>query len=236
MHIRDERAYQLSHSLYPLILQSDVFVGEMNLGGSGAFKELTKYDARKHMGEDVFEKLRKQLLKSFSIDLQMFNHLHPLMIMSAISNSVLEAQHSISLDEHLWNFAKENSKPTLGLESMEEQFQILHSIEAPPMYKQILSIGRHPSSVRKHTARGLKLYLEGRIHELYILSKSSMHHLRKKIIYERNAKMSAVISSSDVSLQYFITVGAGHLSGKTGILSLLKKAGWKVKPVHLLPD
>jgi len=27
-------------------------------------------------------------------------------------------------------------------------------------------------------------------------------------------------------------VGAGHLSGKFGLLSLLKKAGWKVKPTR----
>ncbi|MGB4848288.1 MAG: TraB/GumN family protein [Saprospiraceae bacterium] len=229
MHIRDERAYQLSKSLYPLILAADTFIGEMDMNASLIPMAHAHYDARTHLSEAVFKKLQHQLLKSFQIDLATYNHLHPLMIMSIISNSVLQTEHHISLDEHLWDYAKQNGKVMMGLESYEEQFRILHAIDALPLYAQIQKIGRHPSGVRKHTARGLNLYIHGKIHELYILSKSSMHDLRKKIIYKRNEKMADVITQLDTSSQYFITVGAGHLSGKTGILSSLKKAKWKVK-------
>ncbi len=228
MHIRDERAYQLSKSLYPLILGADTFIGEMDMNASMIPMAHADYDARKHMSGTAFKKLQHQLLKSFQIDLAIYNHLHPLMIMSVISNSVLQAEHQISLDEHLWEYAKQNGKVMMGLESYEEQFRILHAIDALPLYAQIQKIGRHPSGVRKHTARALNLYIQGKIHELYILSKSSMHDLRKKIIYKRNEKMADVITQLDTSYQYFITVGAGHLSGKTGILSSLKKAGWSV--------
>jgi len=229
MHIRDERAHQLSNSLYPLILDADVFIGEMNLNVPDVVIEHTRYDARNYITQDAYKKLRQQLLKSFHIDLVLYSHLHPLMIMSAISNSVLQSEHHISLDEHLWNFAKENGKAMVGLESYEEQFRILHSIDAGPLYKQLRNIGRNPSGVRKHTSGGLNLYMQGRIHELYILSKSSMHDLRKKIIYERNARMAEVILQLDLSLQYFITVGAGHLSGQYGLISLLKKKGFVIK-------
>jgi len=229
MHIRDERAHQLSTSLYPLINESDVFIGEMDLTVPDSVIEHTRYDARNYMTEEAYKKLRQQLLKSFHIDLTTYSHLHPLMIMSAISNSVFQTEHYISFDEHLWNYAKENGKVTTGLESYEEQFRILHSIDAGPLYKQLRNIGRNPSSVRNHTSRGLNLYMQGRIHELYILSKSSMHDLRKKIIYERNARMADVILQLDLSLQYFITVGAGHLSGQYGLISLLKKKGFVIK-------
>lgn len=235
MHIRDERAHTMSKRLYPLILEADAFVGEMDMNAPPVMMEQTFYDARKTISETAFKKLQHQLLKSFQVDLAHYNHLHPLMIMSVISNSVLQAEHHISLDEHLWDYAKQHGKVMMGLESYDEQFRILHSIDAIPLYAQMRKIGRYPSSVRKHTARGLKLYIGGKIHELYILSKSSMHDLRKKIIYNRNTRMAEVIANFDTSSQYFITVGAGHLSGKTGILSALKKAGWKVKSAgHLL--
>jgi len=191
------------------------------------------YDARSFIKEGPFDKLHHQILKSFRIDLLHYNHLHPLMIMSAISASVLQSEHLISLDEHLWNFAKENRKMMLGLESYEEQFQILHSLDIGPLYKQLQAIGRSPSKVRHHTTRGLNFYMTGNIHALYILSKSSMHDLRKKIIYERNIRMASRIMQLDQSLQYFITVGAGHLSGKTGIISILKHSGFTVKPIHI---
>ncbi len=213
-----------------MILEADVFIGEMDLSMLATQVEIPQYDIHHYLKDEIYQKIRHQLIKSFKLNLDQFAHMHPLMIMSAISNSVLQTQHQISLDEHLWKYATENGKVTAGLESFEEQFEILHSIDAGPLYKQLRNIGRNPSGVRKHTARGLNLYLQGRIHELYMLSKSSMHHLRKKIIYERNAGMANVIIQLDISLRYFITVGAGHLSGKTGIISLLRKEGYKVTP------
>ncbi len=231
MHIRDERAHQLSDNLYPMILAADAFIGEMDLNPVHSGMEHTLYDVRRYISALAYQKLHGQLLKSFGIDLTMYQRLHPLMILSVISASVLQKEHLVSLDEHLWNYARQHDKHTGGLESYEEQFRILHSIDPGPLYKHLQHIGRNPAEVRKHTAKGLNLYMQGRIHELYILSKSSMHDLRKKIIYERNARMADVIIHLDHSLKYFITVGAGHLSGKTGIISSLKKAGWKVKPV-----
>jgi len=43
--------------------------------------------------------------------------------------------------------------------------------------------------------------------------------------------MADVIIKLDLSLQYFITVGAGHLSGQYGLISLLKKKGIMIKMV-----
>jgi uncharacterized protein YbaP (TraB family) len=60
-----------------------------------------------------------------------------------------------------------------------------------------------------------------------------MQDLRKLVIYQRNKNMSSVITQLDISKKYFITVGAGHLSGKFGLLPLLKRAGWKIIPLKL---
>jgi len=172
------------------------------------------------------------LNKSFNLNIDQVSHLHPLMIMSIISTSILQTEHHISLDEYLWNFAKQHDKPTSGLESYDQQFKILHSIEAGPIYKQLLDMSKNPGATKKSTGKSLDLYVKGYIHQLYMLSKASMQHLRKKVIYERNFHMVSVINHLDHSLQYFITVGAGHLSGKFGLLSLLKKSGWKVRPAR----
>ena len=43
----------------------------------------------------------------------------------------------------------------------------------------------------------MNLYIQGRIHELYKLSKTSMQQLRKKVIYERNHHMASVIEELD---------------------------------------
>ncbi|MEO5907414.1 MAG: TraB/GumN family protein [Saprospiraceae bacterium] len=233
MHIRDDRAYQLCHHLYPLIEECDEYFGEMDLELPETNPAVTLYDMRRHITSNAYAKMVDQIEKSFQININHYAHLHPLMIMSVISTSVLNADHMVSLDEQLWQYAREHDKPTSGLESYEDQFRILHSIDPVPLYLQLVKISRNPSVIRSQTSKSLELYMAGRIHDLYMLSKSSMQDLRKLVIYQRNKNMSSVITQLDISKKYFITVGAGHLSGKFGLLPLLKQAGWKTIPLKL---
>jgi uncharacterized protein YbaP (TraB family) len=230
MHIRDNRVYWFGEKLYPLIQQSDVYVGEMDLDIPGEVLLSNTYDLRKEMSSSVYEKLRKQLLKSFHLELGRLVHFHPLMIISAISQSMLEAEHQVSLDEHLWQYAALQGKPTIGLESYVEQNTLLHSLDPKPLYKQIIKISRSPSGIARQTHKALSWYMKNDIHQLYRTTKSSMHGLRKRIIYDRNHVMANRIQNFDPGKIYFIAVGAGHLSGKYGVLALLKHSGWKISP------
>lgn len=231
MHVRDDRAHQFAEKLYPMILQSDQFIGEMDLDETPASINLPAYNIHDFISERTYQKLNAQLKKSYKIELGSIAHLHPLMIMSLLSTSVLESEHHISLDEHLWRYAVEHGKPASGLETYAAQLEILHAIPVAPLYKQLVDVSRKPSILKKSTTRGLNLYIQGRIHELYKLSKTSMQQLRKKVIYERNQHMVSVIEELDKSKQYFITVGTGHLSGKFGLIHLLKKIGFTIKPL-----
>jgi uncharacterized protein len=235
MHIRDERVYQFCHDLYPLIQAADVYVGEMDLHPLAIEMKGPEYDLRKQFTPAGYQKIRKQLIKSFQFDMTRYLHLHPLMILSGITQNILVNDHAVSLDEHLWNFARDNQRQLQGLETGEEQLSLLHSIDPIPLYKLIQSISSRPSGIRKFTAKALDHYIKGEIHLLCQMTRSSMHQLRKRIIYSRNEVMVARMLSFDTSLSYFITVGAGHLSGPMGIISRLRKVGYKIRAVHFRP-
>lgn len=234
MHIRDDRVYRFCDAIYPLIRRADVYVGEMDLTDlpQRAFEK--GYNMSAFFRPAVYDKLRNQILKSFKLDINRYAHLHPLMIMSAISQSILDNDHAISLDEHLWNYAKDNQLALQGLETIREQIEILHSIKPDSLYRQIKEISSQPKKLRKFSDRAIDYYTRGDIHQLYQLTKSSMHELRKLIIYDRNRLMIERILKFDPSVHYFITIGAGHLSGSTGIISGLRKSGYKVSPVEFI--
>lgn len=234
MHIRDDRVYRFCESLYPLICQSDVYVGEMDLHPNQIHVHQPGYSLKKQFTSSAYFKIRRQILKSFNVDVDLYDHFHPLMIMSAVSQTLLASEQKVSLDEHLWNFAKDNALILEGLESAQEQVDLLHAIDPVPIYGQIRDISSAPSKLRAFTSRALNHYVKGEIHPLYHLTRSSMHELRKKVIFRRNENMVQRIRSFDPSKSYFITVGAGHLSGKNGIISLLRKAGIKMKSNKLI--
>jgi hypothetical protein len=231
MHIRDERVYRFCDGIYPLILKADVYVGEMDLDPVDGLITGAPYAMQAFFRPGIYSKLRRQLLKSFRLDIDRYAHLHPLMIMSAISQTILSQDHAVSLDEHLWNFARDNQRELQGLESVHEQVTLLHFIPPEPLYTQIRNISSRPEMIRKFTDKALGCYVRGDIHHLYQLTKSSMHALRKRIIYDRNKLMAQRIGDFDLSRSYFISVGAGHLSGPLGLIALLRRKGWKVLPV-----
>ncbi len=233
MHIRDDRAYQFCSRLYPFIDQVDVYVGEMDLGSIGSLSAGPAYAMQQHFRPDAYRKLKKQLVKSFNLNIDHYSQMHPLLIMSALTHQVLQKDHSISLDEQLWNYAKTNNLTTIGLETVDEQVSLLHSIAPDKLYGQIKEVGARPSLIRKFTNKTLDLYVQGKIHALYELTKKSMQHLRKRIIYSRNRRMVERIASFDPGQRYFIAIGAGHLSGKSGLISALRKKNWLVRPVIL---
>lgn len=233
MHIRDERAYRMCNHLYPFIREADCYLGEMDLDADISSLQSPRYDIRRHLSDKQYHKFRVQIKKSFGLDMEQIAHLHPLVIMNLLSTGLFQAEHIISLDEHLWEYAKAHNKSVQGLETYEDQFRILHSIDVSRLYRQLFRLSKNTATIRRSTLKSLELYTEGRIHALYKASKSSMQELRKKVIYDRNHQMASVIDHLDLSLQYFIAVGAGHLSGKYGLISLLKKAGWTLKPIPL---
>lgn len=234
MHVKDQRIHRVSHQLHALIDGSDHYIGEMDLSERSAPQDMPVYRARDFLAEKKYGKIRHQLLKSFAVDLDHYQHLHPLLIISIISSSILQSEHLTLLDEHLWEYAEEKGLTMSGLESYDEQFSILHSIDPGVLYKQIEALSRQPWKIRKNALKTLRFYAKGDIHSLYTHSKSSMRGLRKHVIHDRNKKMSSVITQLDTSLQYFISVGAGHLSGKYGLITLLRRSGWKVIPSSLI--
>lgn len=236
MHIKDDRVYRFCDTLYPLIRQADIYVGEMDLNDLPHHAAGQGYNMPAFFRPAAYNKLRKQIMKSFKLDIDRYAHLHPLMIMSAISQSMLDNDHAVSLDEHLWSFAKENQLALQGLETVREQIDILHSIKPDALYRQIKQISTQPKKLRKFSDRAIDYYIKGDIHQLYQLTKSSMHELRKLIIYDRNRLMVSRIVKFDPNVCYFITVGAGHLSGSTGIISGLRKSGFQVSPVKFVPN
>lgn len=235
MHIRDERVYQFCQGLYPLILEADVYVGEMDLHPLDIQTHGPAYTIQEQYTPSAYAKIRKQLMKSFQVDVERYAHLHPLMILSVITQNILVNDHAVSLDEHLWNYARDHQRQLQGLETTQEQLTLLHSIDPIPLYKQIEMISSRPSGIRKFTSKALDYYVKGEIHLLYQMTRSSMHELRKRIIYNRNEVMVTRMLSFDPAMRYFITVGAGHLSGPMGIISRLRKHGYKIRAIHFSP-
>jgi uncharacterized protein YbaP (TraB family) len=57
--------------------------------------------------------------------------------------------------------------------------------------------------------------------------------MRVKLLDERNRKMAVRIAEQGRLNSLFVAVGASHLSGKNGLIALLKQAEYQLEPINL---
>jgi uncharacterized protein YbaP (TraB family) len=238
MHVKDYRVHSFVNLVKPFLDRCSAFASEFHLNemaevGNTDFQYFPDGNTLKdYLPEVKYKKLVGIVNKSFQIDITPFDRLLPLLLINIISESVLYNSENLALDSVLWKYAEQNNKELFGLESIQDQFNILSAIPISYQVKSLLSIGKNPQSFRTKLVRMIDLYEKQDIDMLYRLSKRTLGKQRRLMIYERNAKMALRLADELSSQQStFCAVGAAHLSGKYGILALLKKRAFVVKPV-----
>jgi uncharacterized protein YbaP (TraB family) len=81
-----------------------------------------------------------------------------------------------------------------------------------------------------------ELYLDGRIDLIDRLIKGGLSGNKEayiKLIENRNIAIAANIARYCMDGPVFFAVGAGHLHGEKGLLSLLREKGYKLRPIQL---
>ena len=156
----------------------------------------------------------------------------PIFIVNMISETVLVNSENMPLDTALWQHAKGRGLELFGLETLEDQFRILASIPIAYQLESIRSIARNPKLFRKKLKKLIDLYERQEIDQLYQVSKKSLGKQRQLMLYARNEKMVQRLREElRLAKRVFCAVGAAHLSGKFGMLALLKRMEYKIKPV-----
>lgn len=239
MHVRDYRAFIYQDVITDYIDQCKIFATEFDLRErhqlrGNDFANLPDGQSLEILlGKHKYNRLRKILLKSFSVNLDLLNKTLPLFIINMLTEQILTKSKSVPLDTFLWQYAENTHRDLRGVETFAEQLTTLSNIPIKYQVKSLLAIGKNPKKFRKQISNLIELYVKGDIKDLYKRSKKSLGKQRKLLLYDRNKIMEERIRSLMLEKTSFIAIGAGHLGGKQGVLRLIKKNGISVKPVPL---
>ncbi|WP_299883891.1 TraB/GumN family protein [uncultured Lacinutrix sp.] len=136
------------------------------------------------------------------------------------------------LDMFIYQAGKKKSKPIISLEDLDEA-QYLTSKARSNAYKKKMDPWlveiyekESPYLVQENTYRERNLNLLDSIGEA-----SNTNFFRENMLFIRNDNMTTVLDSVIRKQTVFAGVGAAHLPGEKGMLNLLRKKGYKVKPL-----
>ncbi|MEN9609348.1 MAG: hypothetical protein RLZZ628_162 [Bacteroidota bacterium] len=237
MHVRDARAFTYQNLFFQKILSCDAFATEFNLDeaaqnfSQSALMLPEGVQLKNLFTEKWYERITALFEEKVGSDLLPYDALRPILLVNILTEAILLKDAPQSLDETLWLFAKQNAKKLMGIETMQEQMDILQQMDVADQVKQVKDIARNFARFRKTLLRMTALYEEADIQALYETAKRSVKGNRKLLLYDRNERMAREIV--DIHAQHSIcaAVGAGHLAGKKGILRLLKLKGFNIQPV-----
>lgn len=241
MHVMDQRAFRYKELVEEKILECEVYAAEMNLdeANQAAMAETMDLDAdvslKTLLKPKVYKRLQKLFEKQVGMPLELFEKSQPIMVSNILTESQLSRDMPLSLDASLWHFAKAAEKTTVGIESFEEQLQVLASIPLDYQLKGLKDLVRNFKKTRKQLFKLTRIYERGDIQSLWKQTKKQAGGIRKLMIYDRNKIMAKRIANIAREQTVFAAVGAGHLSGGKGIIRLLKKEGFRLRPIFL-PD
>lgn len=240
MHVRDLRAFEWLEPAVNCLEHCDVFATEFDFSDtdSAAVSAVLQLPPDTSLDQllkpGVWRNLEFYCRKKLKTPVEHIRFLHPMTVSMALTNDLVSSEAPLSLDETLWEQARALGKRTAGVETFAEQLDTLKRIPFDLHLKNLIWLLKNHSRQKRRLKKMFRWYRAGDIRKLYRAAKKDAKGMRKLLLYERNMIMARRFAEMARQESLFCAVGAGHLYGQKGLLRILKKAGFTVKPV--IPD
>lgn len=232
MHVRASDAHLFLQHIIPYLGEIDQYAAEYDLREEVPPLPQQHFDLLDQMGPKVFTKTQAIIKKATGIDLIHFRYYHPTLTQGLIDASFFSNDHALPLDQVLWNQAGVLGCSRYGLESLSDQMTFLQSIPTDQAIKSIKDVARSICTYRRQANNMLRWYRAQRVELIYQKARKGLGKQRKLLLFHRNFQMVQRFQALSEDGSIMAGVGAGHLGGNQGMIALLKKKHWKVKPIY----
>lgn len=242
MHVSNKIAFHLSDSFYNAIQSTDMVALELN--PEYWQKDMVKMNAAQEEIENFYRDNTTQYLteSSFAIN-DYYDKLKPALTAEPQQiNSLLYRTFSMQqdyeentyLDLYIYQTGRKYGKLAGGVEDYYQTQKILFQAYAA-MAKERMKRSNNRDVTPDIDKKIQEAYRRGNLDLL-----DSLEHLSfnspayvNKFLYERNKIQANSIDSLVKKHSLFVGVGAAHLPGSNGVIELLRKKGYKLRPIYM---
>lgn len=190
---------------------------------------------KEYLNEKDYAIVEQFFKDSLGLPLDQLATFKPFMLSSMLYSKYLGCQ-TASWEMTLVQLAKAQNAEVLGLETITDQMKAIDFMPYPMQAKSLLESITEYEKYRKELREMLYLYKNQDIEKLYAISidyfNKEMQGMEKVMLEDRNRNWIPKIEKMSKEKPTFFAVGAGHLGGETGVISLLRKQGYIVKPME----
>jgi uncharacterized protein YbaP (TraB family) len=244
MHMICANDIELSDSLRSAIKNADKVYLELDMDDMfqmlGAMSHMTMRDdttLADLLTREQYKKVKDYFEEhSGMMPFAMLEKFKPLLVESMVMEQSPACENMIVMEQLVMQEAKENGKEIKGLESMDFQLSIFDSIPYQLQAQQLVKMvenadNKSDEDDMKVLTDAYRMQQLDKMDELTKKEDMGMKNFTDLLLYNRNANWAKKLEGLMEKNALVIAVGAGHLPGEKGVISLLRKAGYKVEPV-----
>ncbi len=172
--------------------------------------------------------------KKSMIPFGMMSRFKPYFVTALISEGIMDCEQKSSVEQLIMTEARNNEKEVLGLETIEFQASIFDSIPYEKQAKDLVAYIDSIDKFKKVTLEMVEHYRTQNIHSMDSLMERSdpgMMQYMDMLLYDRNKRWAMQMPEQMFEKSTLFAVGAGHLGGEKGVINLLRKQGFTLKPL-----
>ena len=190
------------------------------------------------LSKEDYEKVKEFMeSKSGLLPFSKLETYKPMLASSLLMESGIGCDESVAMEQLILEEARKSKKRVEGLETMSYQASIFDSIPYKLQAEQLLKYvndGGSKSGADKQFEEMIDAYKAQDIEKLGEFVKEDdggLGNYEDILIYNRNRNWVQKLKTLMRERSLTIAVGAGHLAGEKGVIKLLRKEGYTVKPV-----
>ncbi|PAM95919.1 TraB/GumN family protein [Flavobacterium sp. IR1] len=234
IHMICSTDYFLSEKVKKAFDASEQLLLEINLADPKELTEMQKLamgsePLSKKLTAEQLSKLDIILKKTTGMSVQQVDSFSLIAIMSLISMKTFGCDDLKFYEMDFIEKAKARNLEVVGLETVKSQFNTLSAA-----YSDAEIISALEESDTEETKEMVAEYKQERLSALFekATEERVMNAKAKKyMLDERNQNWIRILPAMIKSKTSFIAVGSAHLAGEQGVINLLRKSGYTVKPV-----
>ena len=171
---------------------------------------------------------------SLHTPLSFIQNMKPFFLEAILYPKMMPCKTISGVEEELMKVAKQEKKEIKGLETMEFQASVFDSIPYEEQAKELLKSIDSMADNKKIFDTMLTVYKNQQLAEIETLFSKSELGLEEHqdiLLDNRNKNWVAQLKNIMKTSSVFVAVGAGHLVGNEGLIALLRKEGYIVRPL-----
>jgi len=236
----------LSDNMKKVISNCDEVYFEVDLDNLfemfGAMNQMKmKGDTTLHdlLSEEDYNKVKDYFeSKGSMLPFSMLETYKPMLAASTLEQGSLPCDNTAMMEQVIMQEAKQYKKKIKGMETMAYQAGVLDSIPYKLQAQQLVSYidsANKGEEEDKQLKEMFKAYKDQDLHKLeklMIETDAGIASFTDVLLYHRNRNWVNKLKSLLPAKSLLVAVGAGHLPGEKGVISLLRKEGYTVTPVE----